>query len=123
MAEIETDALEQARSWLAEHRQQLRDASIKEIHVEYSGSGDEGSVEEIRCYSVEDADRWSAEETLVECDRANISLAPLEVLEPLYYADGDGGSGVVKLQIETGKIILCHSVVVSETVALAPVEY
>lgn len=117
------DALEQARSWLAEHHQQLRAAGIKEIHVEYSGSGDEGSVEEIRCYNVEEADRWSAKDTLVECRRANISIAPLEVLEPLYYADGDGGSGVVKLQVETGKIILCHSVVISETVDLAPVEY
>lgn len=50
-------------------------------------------------------------------------MAPLEVLEPLCYADGDGGSGVVKLHVETGKITLCHSVFVSETVDLAPVEY
>jgi hypothetical protein len=128
-------AKEQLRRRLKQLAELLSSQGIRCVAVEYSGAGDEGLVERVRCLAEPCSPEavWDAEELTeldASLDRFNLnhqlpddspirqwahygSLADvvgdtLCELAPANYEDGEGGEGIVVFDTQTGQATVRH---------------
>ena len=81
--------------------ERLAEEGITFVAVHFDGSGDEGVIEDIKCYATED---YAYEESQVQ--NANFSHLQeyFETLVPYGYEDGCGGFGDLILNVKTRTI-------------------
>jgi hypothetical protein len=96
---------------------------VKEIEINYSGSGDEGQTDHIemkpsnivctKTINIQRRIHYNKPETMT------VSVPVREILDEIGwdivdssihtgFHNGDGGGGVIKIDVETGKITLSH---------------
>ena len=100
-----TDSQEQAKAALAALLAALEPLGVTTVHVEYSGSGDEGDIDLVECRAADGSVVDVADALFDEVHEACRSL--LYAVLGVWY-DNDGGAGRMRIDVATADVDLDH---------------
>jgi len=104
-AEAQAEMAQAISSLRVEFIPTLKRLGIAKLEASYSGSGDEGCIDEILCANA--AGRLVAQDDMPKTLMANLEGALFEFL-PAGFEINAGGQGTLSVDVQNGKVLLEH---------------